>query len=60
MTKGPTAFSCTVAQLTGKLKACLETHSWWAVVGLETQLAGGQPVDSYPKIRTAGDQLVDS
>ena len=34
MTKGPTAFSCTVAQLTGQLKACLD--SWLR----NTQLVG--------------------
>ena len=45
MTKGPTPFSCTVAQLTGQLKACLD--SWLR----NTQLVGGQPVDSYPKIQ---------
>ena len=52
MTKGPTAFSCTVAQLTGQLKACLD--SWLR------NTAGGRAASGQLPKNTAGDQLVDS
>ena len=63
MTKGPTVFSCTVAQLTGQLKACLDSwlrNTQLVGSGWLSNTAGKRATSEQLPKNTAGDQLVDT